>query len=281
MSGLLSGLEKLGLGNLENADIYEKQNKDNKSQNVVEELKVDESDFLFERSYECPVCGAQITAKTVKTGKVKLEEADMDLRPRYQGIDILKYDVVLCEKCGFAALSRYFKNVTDMQAKLIKENITQKIRLTPHVGETYTYEEALERYKLALACAVVKRAKTSEKAYICLKAGWLLRGQAESLDIKMPDYQSKAEELKKGEMAYLKNAYEGFYEARTTEQTPICGMNGLTIDYLLAALAIEIGEFEVAGRMISTILTSSSANNRIKDKARDLKDILMEELRRK
>ena len=46
---------------------------------------------------------------------------------------------------------------------------------------TYTYEDALARYQLALVNAIVKQAKNSEKAYICLKAGWLMRGYAEWL----------------------------------------------------------------------------------------------------
>lgn len=279
MSKLLAGLSKFGLGDLENKDIFEKEKKEN-TKEKLEPVVVNESDFIYDRSYECPVCGTQIVSKTVKTGKAKLNDTDIDLRPKYDGIDVAKYDVVLCEKCGFAALSRYFKNVTSNQRKLIKENISKQIQLTPHVGDTYSYEEALERYQLALACSVVKRSKASEKAYTCLKAGWLLRGQAESIEESNPE-DPLIKELSKAELAYLKNAYEGFVEAKASEQPPICGMDDTTVDILIAALAIRVKDYKSAGQLVSNILTSTTANNRIKDKARELKEIIMVELKKK
>lgn len=57
----------------------------------------------------------------VRTGKVRLVGADSDLRPRYMGVDSLKYDAILCPKCGYAALNRYFNFVMSSQAKNIKE----------------------------------------------------------------------------------------------------------------------------------------------------------------
>ncbi len=280
MSKLLAGLSKFGLGDLENSEIFEKEKKEI-TKEKPEPVVVNETDFIYDRSYECPVCSTQIVAKTVKTGKAKLNDTDIDLRPKYDGIDVAKYDVVLCEKCGFAALSRYFKNLTSNQTKLIKENISKQIKLNPHVGDTYSYEEALERYQLALACSVVKRSKTSEKAYTCLKAGWLLRGQAESLDESNPEEQAQIKELNEAELAYLKNAYEGFVEAKANEQPPICGMDDTTVDILIAALAIRVKDFKSAGQLVSNILTSPVANNRIKDKARELKEIIMVELKKK
>ncbi|MBR2057863.1 MAG: DUF2225 domain-containing protein, partial [Fibrobacter sp.] len=35
------------------------------------------------------------------------------------------------------------------------------------------YDTSIERYKLALYNSMVKRAKISEKSYICLKIAWL------------------------------------------------------------------------------------------------------------
>lgn len=278
MAGLLSGLGSLGLGALEKADIYEKPEEEQKE--AAEAAKMEEKDYVYDRSFECPVCDAKFTAKTIKTGKARLIQSDMDLRPKYEGIDIVKYDVQVCPKCGYAALSRYFKHITGAQGKLIKENISKNVRLRPYDGEFYTYDEALERYKLTLACAVVKRAKASEKAYICLKSAWLLRGYAENLEENISGYQQKLAELAEEEDNYLKNAFEGFIEARQTEAFPICGMDEVTVDYLLAVLATRFKKYDVASRLVASILTSSNANPRMKDKTRDLKEQIMEELKR-
>lgn len=278
MAGILSGLASLGLGNLENKSIFEKEKKEEGKK--AEPVKVEEKDLIYDRNFECPVCDTKFACKIVKTGKAKLIQTDMDLRPKYDGIDVVKYDVVVCPSCGNSAVSRYFVGLTSMQSKLIKENITRNVQLRSYDGETYSYEEAMERYQLALACAIVKKAKASEKAYVCLKSAWLLRGQAESLDSAAEGYEEKKAELEAGEMEFLKNAYEGFIEARQSEQFPICGMDESTVDYLLAVLAYKFKQFDVASRMVASLITSASANARTKDKARDLKDLILEEIRK-
>lgn len=278
MAGLLSGLAELGLGNLENIEIYEDK-KEASEQKKAEASKVEEKDLIYDKTFECPVCGQSFPSKIMKTGKAKLLGMDNDLRPRYDGIDAVKYDVELCPSCGYAAISRFFSNISSGQAKLIRENISKKVRLHPFDGETYTYEDAIERYKLALVCTVVKRARASEKAYVCLKSAWLLRGYAEYLRENGEEADAKALKLQEDE--YLLNAYNGFVEARQSETFPMCGMDEITIDYLLAELAFYLKKYDVSSKMVAAILTSSSANNRIKDKARDLKERILTELKRK
>ena len=275
MAGLLSGLAGLRLDNLENVDIFGTDKKDEKSSAAKEPVKVEEKDLIYEKSYRCPVCDKEFSAKIMKTGKAKLIGTDWDLRPKYEGIDAMKYDVLLCNRCGYAALNRFFAHVTTGQAKLIKENISKAVKLTNYEGEVYTYEQAEERFKLCLANAVVKRARASEKAYICLRSAWLLRGYQESEEGK-----DKAAELKEEEENYLVNAYNGFVEARQSESFPICGMDEVTVDYLVAELAVHLKKFDVASKLVQSILTSVNANARMKDKARDLKERIVAEMRK-
>lgn len=280
MAGLLSGLSSLGLGNLENAPIYEEPKEEKtENKNIVDAPEIQEKDLIFDRSYECPVCSSKITSKVMKTGKAKLFSTDKDLRPVYEGLDAQKYDVVTCPKCGFSALNRYFKPMSGVHVKLIRENISKNVHMKPYTGDIYTYEEALERYKLALACAVVKQAKASEKAYICLKSAWLLRGWQETLAGEEHG-EPQIDALKAEEREYLKNALEGFITAKGTESFPMCGMDENTLDYMIAVLAFEFGKYDVSSRLIASILTSPSAGVRMKDRARDLKDELLAELKK-
>ncbi len=278
MAGILSGLAGLGLNNLENMEIYEKPKSDTAEQKAV--AKLEEKDLIYDKTFSCPVCGKNFSSKIMKSGKAKLIGTDPDLRPRYDGIDMAKYEVEMCPNCGYSALSRFFTGLSSGQIKLIQEHISSKVQLHPHDGEIYTYEEAMERYKLALACAVVKRARASEKAYICLKSGWLLRGYAEYQKENGLDNPS-SESLKEEEDEYLLNAYNGFVEARQNESFPMCGMDEVTIDFLLAELAYRFKKYDVASRMVASILTSVSANARTKDKARDLKDRILADLKKK
>lgn len=277
--GLLSGLSGLGLDGLANMDVFGEAEKEEAKRKAQEPVKIEEKDLIYDKTFKCPVCDADVPAKIMKTGKAKLIGTDQDLRPHYEGIDIVKYDVVLCPSCGYAALTRFFPNLTSAQAKLVKEKISANVKIPAYNNDIYTYEEAVDRYQLALVNAVVKRGKASEKAYICLKSAWLMRGYADFLKEKGKGTPDFLKELAAKEEEYIQNAYNGFVEARQNEGFPMCGMDEITIDYLLAVLAVHLKKYDVASRMIGSILTSTSANNRMKDKARDLKEQILSEIK--
>ena len=282
MAGLLSGLEQFGLKNLENMNLYEKPKKAETGEDGKPVAPVvQEQDFLFDKSYTCPICEKEFKARTVKIGKARLIGSDLDLRPKYEQVDLLKYDVIMCPACGYAALSRFFKYVTSPQAKNIKAAISESFKPQQEQKEIYTYDEALERYKLTLVNAIVKQAKSSEKAYICLKTAWLLRGKAEHLDKSLPDYEAQKKQCEDQENEFLRNALEGFLAARQTEGYPMCGMDEPTVDYLIAVTAMRFEQYDVSSRLITGILTSPNANPRMKDKARDIKEMLMKKIKEK
>lgn len=281
MAGLLSGLSEIGLGGLENMEVYEQPEDKEAEKQAEEKTEVKEETFLFDKSYECPVCYQGFKAKTVRSGKLRSLGTDRDLRPLYDQMEPLKYDVVICPHCGYAALTRFFGGLTAGQIKAIKENISANFHPVKEEKETYTYEEALYRYKLCLANTIVKHGKVSEKAYICLKAGWLLRSMGENLDPAVEDYNKKMQEIKEQEKDFLKNALDGLITARQTESYPICGMDEVTLEYLIAVLAMEFEKYDISSRLIYNILNTPTVNNRIKDKAREVKDELLQQMGKK
>lgn len=278
MSNLLSGLAKFGLGNLEDEKLFEEEKKPaaNTTGNVANK-EVAEEDLLFDKTYKCPVCDNEFKSKTVRTGKAKLLGTDYDLRAKYQGIDPLKYDIVSCPKCGYTTVTRYFNTITSPQASLIKEKISANFKPTIHNEPVISYEVALESHKLALVNAIVKKCRNSEKAYICLKIAWLLRGQSEELDSSISNYKEVIAQLEAEELEFVKNAYEGFTAAVSKEEFPMCGMDESTMDYLLAALACKCKQYDMASRLVSNVITSRVAKNNLKDKARELKEVILKE----
>ncbi|NBH82197.1 DUF2225 domain-containing protein [bacterium C-53] len=278
--GILAGLEGFGLGNLENSDIFAEEAEEKAKKKAEAVHQTTEEELVFEKSYKCPVCDKDFHSKTVKMGKAKLLGTDLDLRPKHETIDSLKYDVILCPNCGYAALSRYFQYIAAPQAKLIKANISSKFQNNPPKGDIYTYDEAIERYKLALANAVVKRARSSEKAYICLKMAWVVRGKAENLDANDPQYEALKKACLEEEDELLKNALEGFLAARQSEAFPMCGMDESTVDYLISVMSLRFGQLDVAAKLVSNLIVSPSTNKRMKDKARDLKDMIVEKVKK-
>jgi len=275
--GLLSGLASFGLENLEKMSIFEEKKEKEISREAAaaaSAVVLTEEDFIYDKYFDCPVCNKKIIAKVVKSGKAKLAATDVDLRPKYEVIDTNKYGAILCPECGFAALPNYFIGMAPSQRKAIQENICKNITVKRYNDSTYSYEEALERYKLALACAVVKRAKNSEKAYVCLKTAWVIRGYLESGELD--DKEEKKAEMKAMEEECIQNAFKGFLEARQTEGFPMCGMDESTIDYLLGALAYLVKDYDVSARMVQSLMSSKTASKRAKDKAYALKELIIQ-----
>lgn len=280
MAGIFSGLEKLGLGNIGGGNLFEdpkKKEPEVKPEPPKKKLTlVNEEDYLFDKKYKCPVCEEDFEAKTVRTGKVRMKNVDMDLRPDYDELDMTKYDVIACPSCGYAALGRYFATLNKYQIDDIRNKICMNYKHSDYKGDIYDYAHARELYQLALANAVVKKAKNSEKAYICLKTAWVIRGETQRLDPEEPDYEAKKNANDAEEKEFLTNALNGFVMARQSEEFPIAGMDTTTLDYLMAAIGVEVERYDISSRLIGELLVSRVANSRIKEKARKLKEIMAE-----
>lgn len=280
--GLFSGLEKFGLKFSGNTSLYEDEHKETeKKEEEPKEVRIPtEEEFLFEKSIRCKVCDYLFKTKMVKNGRLKRLEPDKDLRPKFQYIDTLKYDITSCPVCGYTAMNRYFDHLTAGQAKLVREQISaQFYKGTDEEPATYTYDMAIDRYKLTLANDVVKKARASEKAYTCLKLSWVLRGKAAEMPENTPEEKAAKEECKKEEEEFYLQAYEGFLKAISQETFPMCGMEQSTVDYLLAQMSFHFKKYENASRFLATVLSSQAASRRMKDMALDLKEEIITEMK--
>lgn len=278
--GIFSGLESFGLGKLKDKDLYEdEKEKAAKAAAAAAAAKtaVMEKDVLLDKTFKCTLCDKEFTSKIVRTGKAKLLSTDTDLRPKYSPVDSTKYEAVVCPYCGYAALNRFFPRLMPTQAKLIKESICANFKGLPQYGEIYTYDEAIARYKIALVNAMVKKAKLSERAYICLKLAWVIRGKQENLPQDTANYAEVMKKLKAEEDELIRNAYEGFESAFSKENFPMCGMDEATATYLVAELARRCGEYDKANRWVSQLITSRAAPDRVKEKARKIKDLIVQD----
>lgn len=285
MGDVLSGLESMGLGNLSNIDLFndkkedkaeEEKKKAAKAAAAAAEKPLEEKDLIYFKTIECVCCGHEFKERVVRSGKVKLLAQDIDLRPRYKELDTMKYNVTACPVCGYAALSRDFVHLSSGQARMVKEKISINFTGLKFENETYSYDEAITRSKLALVSTVVKRGKVSERAYICLTLGWLTRGKAESIAEDVPGRDEMVKKLSEEENDYLLKAAEGFTEALLKENFPICGLDEYTFFYLLSALDYETGRYNDAIKFVEKILINRAVSDRIKDKARRIKEAIAE-----
>lgn len=285
--GLMDGLSKLGVKNIDNGDLYEKPAakqpvvpKEPEKKEKPKQPEIQEADFLLRKTYDCPVCESKFKDLTLKSNRARMIGTTKGLRPIYDHIEPLKYEAIVCPVCGYAVMNRYLIPLVPSQKKAVKESICVNFQGIATDKEVYTYEDAIERITLALASAVVKRAKASEKAYICLKGGWLCESYLDTLDPEDAKQEILYEEIAEKKKEFMENAYDGFVTAMQEENYPIGGMDEMTLNYLIAVMAMDRGKYEIASKMVAAILQSVSASSRLKDKARELKTELVAILRK-
>lgn len=280
---LFSGMEKFGLKSAESMKLFEDEQKEDKKEKEThaEEKIPAESEFLLDKTVQCKVCDHKFKTKVIKSGRVKRLEPDRDLRPRFQYIDTLKYDVTSCPACGYTAMNRYYEHLTPTQVKLIREQISSNFHAdNKEEKAVYDYDDAIDRYKLSLVNTVVKKGKNSEKAYTCLKIAWLLRGKAETMSANTPEEKEAKAACQKEEDEFYQQAFDGFMKAISEEMYPMCGMEQSTVDYLLSYMAYHFKKYETASKFLASVLTAPSASRRMKDMALELKEDIIAELRK-
>ncbi len=280
---LFAGLEKFGLKAEDTTNLFAEEKKTVVTEEgEKKEAAPEEESFLLDKTIRCAVCDQVFKTKMIKNGRVKRMEPDADLRPRFEYIDTLKYNVVSCPFCGYTAISRYFDHLSSLQVKMVKEQVCANFKAdgTSSEAAIVDYDTAIERYKLALFCTIAKKGKTSEKAYVCLNLAWVLRGKYESLDPADPANEAVRKECKEQEEIFYQQAYEGLNKAMSTESYPICGMDECTMDYLIATMSVHFRKFDVASKCIARIQQSPSASKKMKERAFDLKNQIVEEIKK-
>ncbi|WP_125153379.1 DUF2225 domain-containing protein [Clostridium rectalis] len=254
---IFSELENLGFNNIKNLEIY----KNSSGDKIMEsnEPKKNTLSPLYNKEIICPVCNNTFQAKAVKSSFYRMLKKDSDFFIRYSSVNPYFYDVWVCNNCGYAALKRDFEKIRDFQKSLVKEKI-QCLWHGKSYPDVYNVDIAIERYKLALLNYIIIDAKSSKKAMTCLKIAWMYR----------------LKENIENELLFLKEALNGFNDAYYNEDFPIYGMNKFTTMYLIGELNRRIGKEDTALIWFGNVITSNLASSKIKDLARDQKDIIKE-----
>ncbi|MBP3889109.1 MAG: DUF2225 domain-containing protein [Cellulosilyticum sp.] len=224
------------------------------SQNVeiIEEL-------IYEKDYKCPMCNQNIRQKVVKASKNKLLDVDFDLNARYEKVNPLFYEVVVCETCGFAQLNKKEEMPTLAESKLIKEKICANFAGRKY-STYYTAEDAVDRYKLALLNAIIRNATEGEKGYIALKLAWVYRAEGNEVE----------------EKRFIGEALKCFLNAYQKESFPIFELQEETVCYLIAALSYQVDNLKQALNWIQVTLKGEEVSPKLRDRCFTLKQMIRE-----
>ena len=262
MNNMFEELKEIGFKNLDQVNLFAPKPKANEKQQEIEKNKkrYTVEEVLYDKTYTCPVCNKTFKNKAIRSGKNRLLTVDLDLKGNYDIVNPLLYECVVCENCGYAALSKIFNSLTSSQIRWIKEQICMSYK-EHHYPPILTEKDGILRYKLALLNSFVKKAKDGEKAYICLKLAWLYR------DIK--DDES--------EKIFLQHALTGFENAYHTGRFPIFELCELTTAYIIADLYRRMKQYDKAMQWLGVVIMDKSVSLRLKAKALHLKGVIHEE----
>ncbi|MBV7272172.1 DUF2225 domain-containing protein [Clostridiaceae bacterium UIB06] len=261
---IFSGLEDLGFEDIENVNLYKKEETEKKT----DELQSPKSDeekqksLLYDSQVTCPVCESSFKARTVKSSAYRILKKDSDSFIHFNLINPYFYDVWVCPSCGYSSMKSDFNKIRSYHIEVIKQKITTKWRGRTY-PDVYDIDIAIERYKLSLLNYTAMDAKASKKAMNCLKLAWMYR----------------IKEDRENELAFLNLALDGFSNAFYDEDFPIYEMNKFTIMYLIGELNRRVEKHDVALTWFSRVITSPSAPQKLKDKTRDQRDLVEESIR--
>lgn len=273
MADIFSELEGMGISQDIDKEIFEKKDTHNDSKKPKTTLKSKQltpEQILFTARLTCPICHKEAEYRAVKSGKARLVKTELDLKPIYTILDPSMYEVVCCNNCGYAALRKDFKNISPKKIDIIKKKVSPNY-LGRNYPDIYSYENAIERYKLALYDAMITEAKDSDKAYLCLRIAWLYRGYYQEEENISPE---KKNDLVSNEKIFMGHALEGFKQAHYKESFPIAGMDEPTLNYLIGELSRREGNYEEASRWISEVIVAKGTSRRLKDKAIEVKELI-------
>ncbi|NLL06283.1 MAG: DUF2225 domain-containing protein [Clostridiaceae bacterium] len=201
-------------------------------------------DSLYSKEIKCPACEKKIEVTKVKSKACVVSSRDTDFCTYYESINPILYDVWVCEHCGYAAQEERFEELTYIEAKKIKNNITPLWKSRKFIGER-DIESALETFKLALYNLQIIGAKSSDLAKVCIRIAWLYR-------------------LKKDEREYdfLKFALGFYTEAFDKETFPIKKFDEYTCMYLIGELSRRVGLFDESILWFNKLISSPMARTK-------------------
>ncbi|GAE88081.1 DUF2225 domain-containing protein [Acetivibrio straminisolvens] len=210
-------------------------------------------DSLYNKTVVCPVCQNKIEVTKVKSKDCVIASRDSDFCIYYENVNPLFYDVWVCEHCGYAAQQERFENISPIEAKIVKENISKYWKPRSFCGER-DIEKAMEAFKLALYNLCKTSAKPIEFAKVCLRIAWL--------------YRMKKDER---EIEFLKYALRYYSETYESETFPVGKLDQYTCMYLIAELNRRVGKYDDAISWFNKVISSpeARANKTLMDNTRE------------
>jgi uncharacterized protein len=220
---------------------------------------------IYKKKLDCPVCKLKFETTKVKSSKLRVDTMDTDLLKRYKDVEEhpVKYEVIMCPNCGYAAIERHFEGINKRGIAIVKENVMYKWNKQDYT-DTRGKKEAILAYKFALYCAELMKKSKVELGGICLRMAWVNR-LYEDID---------------SERKYLEMTLRMYDEAYMEEDLFKEGTDEITIGYLIGDINERLGNKKEALKWMNKVVFDRgiSQNRTIEKLAREKIENLKEHL---
>ncbi len=210
--------------------------------------------FYVIRDMTCTNCKQNFNMPTPRYQRMRLNQSYDNLRAEYVDTEPVYYEVIFCPHCGYTRLKNNFETLNDLKRKLYKDEIGAKYKKRPN-EIAIDAGKALERYKFGLITAKAMSLPASEVAVLLYKQSWVNQVMGDEV----------------GYVQAVKRSYTWFEKALAEEKFPVQSIDQDTAEYLMGVFAKDYGDYTTALKHIGAVLTSSTASDRLKNRARDIK----------
>lgn len=193
---------------------------------------------MWDKKYKCPLCGGIVMSKKVFTDKIRIKSYDPDLKPNYEGINVLLYSIVVCENCYYAALEGDFESqISPVYLDEIK-NVQNQFKIPSDLSFSKERDHKVAILSYAIASLFYKAKRLPCKvAEMFLRIAWLYR-----------EIEDNENELKA-----LAKALVNFEECYSTshideEKEPM-------IVFYLGEISYKLGKIQDARKWFSLLVT--------------------------
>ncbi|MBS4173939.1 DUF2225 domain-containing protein [Bacillus sp. FJAT-49736] len=217
---------------------------------------MDQLSPFYEKSFECYLCKGTFTSLKIRSRFVKVDYYDKDFCPNYKTKELnpVLYNIYVCPHCGFSFSDEFSKHIIPV----IKSELIEKVSnhwVHQDFGQNRSIQQAINAYKLASYCAVIKQEKKVTIAGIFLRIAWLYR----------------LLEKEQEQQRFLQIAVQEYKDSYINEDFLGTQMSEMKLLYLIAEILRRTDQYDEAVYYFSKVIEkqSSATERTIVEMARD------------
>ncbi|MGJ8455269.1 DUF2225 domain-containing protein [Pseudothermotoga sp. U03pept] len=199
---------------------------------------------FWEQEFKCPVCSKKFHTLRLFSNAIKIRDRDSDMKPTYDGVNALLFQLVTCPECFYTTFEGDFENPVPPEKQKMVSELCERLKkmISVDLSENRTLKDGASLFTVAAAIyALLGKHLKAAEAY--LKLAWLLR------DL------NNSEEEKKALSGALKHFTESYMNEELSEQQQIM------VIFYLGELNARLSNKSEAIKWFSTLIQKFSSSN--------------------